>query len=134
MRFIQKEKLGIYSSREQGESRSTTIDISRHTRTINEICYATQKSIIDVLVKKTLKASEKYNCKNILVGGGVSANNTLIKELKLNAERCTHRPEIFSPEKIYCTDNGAMIGAYALLNPDTKNWKDVSANPDLYFA
>ncbi len=101
---------------------------------IDHICFATQKAIIDVLVKKTLKAAEKYNCNNILVGGGVSANQTLITQLKLNAKRSTLNPEIFSPEKIYCTDNGAMIGAYALLNEDKVSWRDVNANPELYFA
>jgi len=101
---------------------------------LNEVCYATQKAIIDVLVKKTLKAAEKYNCSTILVGGGVSANQTLIDQLKLNAKHSNLNPEIISPEKIYCTDNGAMIGAYALLNYSEANWSEIKANPELYFA
>ena len=104
------------------------------TPLLNEVCYATQKAIIDVLVKKTLKAAEKYNCSTILVGGGVSANQTLIDQLKLNAKHSNLNPEIFSPEKIYCTDNGAMIGAYALLNYSEANWSEIKANPELYFA
>ncbi len=100
----------------------------------NEICYAIQKAIVDVLVKKTLDASEKYNCRTILVGGGVSANQTLINELKLSAKHSTLNPKIFSPEKIYCTDNAAMIGAYALINGREISWKNVNANPELYFA
>ncbi len=94
----------------------------------NEICYATQKAIIDVLVKKTLKAAEKYNAKSILVGGGVSANQTLREKL----ESQTDIPVLF-PEKEYSTDNAAMIGACALINPEEKNWRDVTANPELYF-
>ena len=98
----------------------------------NEICYATQKAVIDVLVKKTIDAALKYNSKTILVGGGVSANQTFISQLKLNAKSLLDA-EVFSPEKVYCTDNAAMIGAYALLNPEEKEWKEVIANPELYF-
>lgn len=101
---------------------------------INEVCFATQKAIIDVLVKKTLRAAEKYNCKTILLGGGVSANNTLKEKFELEASSQRLAVEIFSPEKIYCTDNGAMIGAYALLNPKEILWKKVNAKPELYFA
>jgi len=104
------------------------------TPLINQICYATQKAIIDVLVKKTLKAAEKYNCKNILVGGGVSANLTLRKEFELQTINYKLQTDIFFPEKIYSTDNGAMIGAYALLNETSITWCDVNANPELYFA
>jgi N6-L-threonylcarbamoyladenine synthase len=101
---------------------------------INQICFATQKAILDVLVKKTLDAAEKYNAKMVLVGGGVSANETLITQFKLNAKRYALNPQIFSPEKIYCTDNAAMVGAYALKNYKPIAWQKVNANPELYFA
>lgn len=99
----------------------------------NEVCYATQKSIIDVLVRKTLKAATEFKCKNILVGGGVSANQTLINELKLKANSLNLKAKIFSAEKIYCTDNAAMIGAYALINGKPIPWQEIMANPELYF-
>ena len=98
----------------------------------DEICFATQKAILDVLVKKTLKAAEKYNCASILVGGGVSANSAFREQLKTKGEDLGIT--IHFPEKQYSTDNGAMIGAYALINSDSKNWKEISANPELYFA
>jgi len=100
----------------------------------NQICFATQKAILDVLVKKTLYAAEKYNVKTILVGGGVSANETLINQLQLDARRYSLNAEVFSPEKIYCTDNAAMIGAYALMNLKPIDWQKVNANPELYFS
>lgn len=93
----------------------------------NQICFATQKAIIDVLVKKTLDAAEKYNCKTILVGGGVSANQTFREQLNLQSN-------ILFPEKQYSTDNAAMIGAYALKNYKPVDWQNVNANPELYFA
>ncbi len=99
---------------------------------IDEICYATQKAIVDVLIKKTLVASEKFNCSTILIGGGVSANQTFINGIKEKAS--TMNIQVFSPPSMYCTDNAAMIGSYALLNHNPIEWKDVNANPELYFG
>lgn len=95
----------------------------------NEICFATQKAVIDVLIKKTIKAVEQFNAQSILVGGGVSANQTLRNQLTSK----TTVPVLF-PEKEYSTDNAAMIGAYALINPEEKKWQEVTANPELYFS
>lgn len=107
-------------------------DIVKHKTLVAEICYATQKSIVDVLVRKTIKAAEKYNCRTVLVGGGVSANQSLRENL---ITKCKDLGiAVFFPEKMYSTDNAAMIGTYALLNPINKNWKAVVANPELYFA
>jgi N6-L-threonylcarbamoyladenine synthase len=98
----------------------------------NEICYATQKAILDVLVKKTISAAEKYNVKTILVGGGVSANGALREQLEGKSLELGIKT-VF-PEKQYSTDNGAMIGAYALLNFKQLVWQDIDADPELYFA
>lgn len=95
----------------------------------NEICFSIQKAVNDVLIKKTLDAAKKYECKTILVGGGVSANLDLAKNLSAR----TSIPVLF-PERKYSTDNAAMIGAYALINGREISWKKVNANPELYFA
>lgn len=100
----------------------------------NEVCFAIQKAIIDVLVKKTLKAAKDYNCKAILVGGGVSANETFKNRLSQEAKDLNQETTILFPEKKYSTDNAAMIGAYALINGIEKPWKDVNADPELYFS
>jgi N6-L-threonylcarbamoyladenine synthase len=99
----------------------------------NEICFAAQKAVVDVLTKKTLNAAEEYGASAILLGGGVSANQTLVKNIKLQIEKRILPTKVFSPEKKYCTDNAAMIGACALLNPVKKPWRGVHANPELYF-
>ncbi len=95
----------------------------------NQICYATQKAITDVLVKKTHHAAQRFNARMILVGGGVSANQTFRNALSENSDI----PVLF-PEKQYSTDNGAMIGAYALINPLERTWQETKANPELYFG
>ncbi len=94
-----------------------------------DLCAALENTIVEVIVRKTLKAAEKYNCSTIVLGGGVAANTKLTQELKNQ-----NGIKLFVPEKVYCTDNAAMVGAYALLNPEEKPWKKVFANPNLYFS
>jgi N6-L-threonylcarbamoyladenine synthase len=97
------------------------------------IAASVQKSIIEVLTRKTLKAAKKYNVKSILLGGGVAANQKLRDSLELEAIRYMPYAKIFSPAKNLCTDNAAMIGAYACFHPESIGWKKIAANPELYF-
>ena len=39
-----------------------------------------QQAIIDVLIKKTIKAVKDFNAKSLILGGGVSANQELRKQ------------------------------------------------------
>lgn len=66
------------------------------------VAYEFQEAVVDVLVKKTMKAVGQYEPKTIALGGGVAANDRLREELskKLN---------VLLPEKIYTGDNAAMI-------------------------
>jgi N6-L-threonylcarbamoyladenine synthase len=100
---------------------------------ITNVCTCVQKSIIEVLVRKTIKAAKKTKAKSILLGGGVAANQKLRDELKLKIENLNPEINFFFPEKILCTDNAAMIGAYAAFHPEEKSWSEISANPELYF-
>lgn len=98
------------------------------------LCASLEQTIVEVLVRKTLHAAKSYGVQTILLGGGVSANKTLVRQFQLEVRGQRLEIDIFSPEKIYCTDNAAMIGAYALLNPKEKSWKSLHAQPDLYFS
>ena len=69
-----------------------------------------KKAVLDTIIYKTKKALKKYpDLKQLIVGGGVSANkglrSALAKEIK--------GVEVLIPEFKYCTDNAAMIGAAA---------------------
>ena len=78
---------------------------------VNDICCSFQNRVVSVVAKKTLKALKEYNCKNLVLAGGVAANSYLRQTLK---EACLKENINFSYPKIsYCTDNGAMIGAAA---------------------
>lgn len=100
-------------------------------RTIADICASVQKSITEILVRKTIRAAEKYEVKSILLGGGVAANQKLQDELKVRSEELGVK--FFAPAKSLCTDNAAMIGAYACFHPKKTDWEELTADPELYF-
>jgi N6-L-threonylcarbamoyladenine synthase len=74
---------------------------------LNDICASVQKSIIDILFTKLIKASNDLKIKHIAIAGGVSANSGVRKTLESMAVK--HKWEIYIPEFQYCTDNAAMI-------------------------
>lgn len=102
--------------------------------TLNQICFAVQYAIIKVLVRKTLSAVSIYTAPTLLLGGGVSANQTLKKYFVQESAKHKLDLKIYSPLPAYSTDNAAMIGAYALMAGKEADWKNVKANPELYFT
>lgn len=74
-----------------------------------DLALSFENRVIDVLSKKTMRALNEYNVKNLVVAGGVSANRWLRDKL---AELCEEDGiNLIIPEMKYCTDNAAMIGA-----------------------
>ena len=73
---------------------------------IPDLAASFQQAVIDVLVKKTLRAAHEFGAKEILVAGGVSANRPLRQAFKEQTEFPVHIP----PLKL-CTDNAAMIAS-----------------------
>lgn len=78
---------------------------------VNKINLATsfQNRVVDILVKKTMRAMKEYDVRNLIVAGGVSANKGLRDSL--NKECNKNGYDLIVPELKYCTDNAAMIGA-----------------------
>ena len=68
---------------------------------------AFQEAIVEVLVKKSLKAMKQTGLKQLVVAGGVGANKQLRATLDDEARRKRFR--VYYPELEFCTDNGAMI-------------------------
>lgn len=73
-----------------------------------------QNAVVEVLVKKTLKAAFKKDLTKIAVVGGVAANSGLRDRFKQKQD--TKGLEVFFPSLSLCTDNGAMIAACAHFN------------------
>ncbi|HSA84427.1 MAG TPA: tRNA (adenosine(37)-N6)-threonylcarbamoyltransferase complex transferase subunit TsaD [Patescibacteria group bacterium] len=102
-----------------------------NSKDINDICAGVQHAITDVLVKKTLKAVQEYKVKSLLLSGGVAANQTLRDEFQVSSSK--FQVKFFAPAKNLCTDNGAMIAAAAAYNYHPVPWKEITADPELYF-
>jgi N6-L-threonylcarbamoyladenine synthase len=82
-----------------------------------DICASVQYSIVTILLNKLKKAAKQYNCKQIAIAGGVSANSGLRNTLLAQQEILGW--EVFIPKFEYCTDNAAMIaiaGYHKFLN------------------
>ncbi len=102
-------------------------------KTIINICASVQQAIVDVLVKKTLSAAQKYRVKSILLGGGVAANQKLRDEFNSSLILNHLSLKFFAPEKNFCTDNAAMIATTAFFNYKAVPWTKIDANPELDF-
>jgi len=85
--------------REQGES------LTDEFRT--NAARAFQEAIVEVLVKKSLRALKQTGLGQLVVAGGVGANKQLRATLDTEARRKRFR--VRYPELEFCTDNGAMI-------------------------
>ena len=72
-----------------------------------DICASFQKTLIDILMDKLVKAAKQTGIKDITIGGGVSANSGLRE--RLQAEGAKRGWRTFLPEFKFTTDNAAMI-------------------------
>lgn len=98
-----------------------------------DISFAVQDSISSVIAIKTANAAIKYKASSVLVGGGVAANDTIIKTLTLECRKRNPDLKVFVPSKKLCTDNAAMIAAAGFYLNKTQPIEKISANPSLYF-
>jgi len=102
---------------------------------IREMCFETQQAIIDVLIKKTIKAAKDFNAKTVILGGGVTANNELRKQFKSQIKNSKLKIQFLVPPKIFCTDNAAMVGVAAFFrqqrNKSLKILQAITVNANL---
>lgn len=69
-----------------------------------------QRTVIDVLVGKTIRATKEKGCARVVLGGGVAASAALRASLK---EALGEGGELYYPSLRLATDNGAMIARTA---------------------
>ena len=72
-----------------------------------DICASFQKTLIDILMDKLIKASRQTGIKEIAIGGGVSANSGLRDRITEEGRR--RGWNTYLPEFKFTTDNAAMI-------------------------
>lgn len=94
---------------------------------INDLACSFQIAAVDELTRKLELALKNTNIKNVVIAGGVSANNFLRSEIKKTCEK--YNAKLYLPRMLYCTDNGAMIGAAAYPLYLKKDFKNLDLNP-----
>ena len=72
-----------------------------------DICASFQKTLIDILLDKLVKAAKQTGIKEITIGGGVSANSGL--RSRIMEEGAKRGWNVYLPEFKFTTDNAAMI-------------------------
>ena len=78
---------------------------------VADLCASVQSAIVDVLVKKTVKAARRLGVRCVTASGGVTCNRALRKELTAACQ--ANRLKLRLAEKDLCTDNAAMVGILA---------------------
>lgn len=73
----------------------------------NDLCASIQKSIIDILMDKLIKAAVEKGISRIALAGGVSANSGLRD--RIESEAAKRDWDVHIPEFKFTTDNAAMI-------------------------
>ena len=74
---------------------------------IEDVCYSLQETAFSMLVEVTERAISHAKKTEVLLCGGVAANNRLREMLAVMSEE--HFVDFFMPPMKYCGDNGAMI-------------------------
>ncbi len=89
-------------------------------REIADVAAGFQEACIDVLTRKLHRAVKKTRARQVIIGGGVSANCGLRKALEAFPV-----PVLMPPMK-YCTDNAAMSAGLAYLAYQQGQFSDLS--------
>ena len=92
----------------------------------SDVANSFQHSAIDVLIEKALMAIEKTGYRTLCISGGVGANGYFRDALQKATEN--EGIKLILPEKRYCTDNAAMIGAEGYLQYKRRNFADLTLN------
>jgi len=92
-----------------------------------DLCASLQKTIVDILVGKLEKAAIQTGIKDIVIGGGVSANSGLRNAIVAAGQK--NGWETYLPKLKYTTDNAAMIGITAYHKYLKNEFSDQSVSP-----
>ncbi len=100
----------------------------------SDIAASFQEAVVDVLVRKTMRALKTYNAKTVVIAGGVSANIELRNRMKKQMKSLDVK--FAQPDFAYTLDNAAMIAAAGYFRARQHHFTDplsLKANPNLGF-
>ena len=97
---------------------------------IPDICASFQEAVADVLVEKAITAAKKHSVSQVVLAGGVGANQRLREYLTKRGH--DENIDVFLPPRHFCTDNAAMIAiaGYHLFN--NNQFESDSLNMDVF--
>ena len=86
-----------------------------------------EAAVVEALVDRLRRAARRRGVRTIGLGGGVAANSALRREAAAMAR--AEGLELLLPERVYCTDNAAMIGAlgHVMLEAGVRSGLDADA-------
>ena len=76
---------------------------------VDGVAHGFQEAVIEVLLKKTLRAAQRADARCMLLAGGVARNESLRRRLQEGARGIGIA--LHCAPKEYCTDNGVMVAA-----------------------
>ena len=116
---------------------NTVHNAEQRGETLNkeDLAASFQASVIEVLVTKTIRVCKKYPVKQLVLAGGVAANQGLRATLKEQVTSELADVTFIVPPLNLCGDNAAMIGSAAFIEVERQHFADYSlnANPSLTF-
>jgi N6-L-threonylcarbamoyladenine synthase len=74
-----------------------------------DVAASFQQAVVDVLVRKTMRAAEQVGAGGVCLAGGVAANGPLRRAAAVACEE--GGLPLFVPSRAMCTDNAAMVAA-----------------------
>lgn len=107
----------LYADRRANPSTSLRARTKQYKK---EMAAEIQQAIIDVLIKKTIKAARDHKVKTIILGGGVSANSELRSQFKSEIRNSKFEINFIVPKPDLSTDNGLMIAITAYYHRNKK--------------
>lgn len=117
--------------------KSCVLNYINHARMVGEeinvpdLAASFQASVVDSLVSRAVSAAKEFGYDKLAIAGGVASNSALRAGME---EACRKEGiSFYYPSPIFCTDNGAMIGAagyYEWLKGNVSGW-DLNAVPNL---
>lgn len=95
-----------------------------------DICASFQRTIIEILNNRlinVLETNENKNIKNVVISGGVSANQYIKENMKKICEKYNYN--IITPPIQLCTDNGIMIANVVIEKFKLNQISDLDCSP-----
>ncbi|MCI1891266.1 tRNA (adenosine(37)-N6)-threonylcarbamoyltransferase complex transferase subunit TsaD [Schleiferilactobacillus perolens] len=121
--------------------KSAFINTVHHADQLNEtldradLATSFQAAVLDILVGKTLRALQTHPVHQLVIAGGVAANQGLRERMHTELAKLPNPPQLLIPPLRLCGDNAAMIGAAAhvALAKGIRGDLHLNADPGLSF-